>query len=94
MPCLLVLIALAFPRVVLVLLWLFSDYLGRAYHGALLPLLGFFFLPFTTLAYAVAMNEGGGVRGGWILLVVLAVLMDFGVMGGGAAGRRKRLARR
>jgi hypothetical protein len=47
MPCLLLLLVLAFPRVVLVLMFLLSDYLTRAYHGLLVPLLGFIFLPLT-----------------------------------------------
>jgi len=51
-PCLLLIILLAFPRIALVLLFLFSNYLQRAYHGLILPLLGFLFLPLTTLAYA------------------------------------------
>src|ERR1035438_5992556 len=45
MPCLLALVVLAFPRVILVLMWLFSNTLDRAYHGLIIPLLGFIFLP-------------------------------------------------
>ena len=56
MPCLLLIIFLAFPRIALVLLFLSSNYLQRAYHGLLLPLLGFLFLPLTTLAYAWMTN--------------------------------------
>ena len=41
MPCLLVLLMLAFPRVVLVLMFLMSNYLQRAYTGLLIPILGF-----------------------------------------------------
>ncbi|MPZ68936.1 MAG: hypothetical protein GEU71_05345 [Actinobacteria bacterium] len=53
MACLGVLLALAMPRFIMVVLWLFGDYLSRAYDNFLLPFLGFFFLPTTTLAYAV-----------------------------------------
>jgi Zn-dependent protease with chaperone function len=52
MPCLLLILLLAFPRIALALLFFFSNYLERAYHGLILPLLGFVFLPITTLAYA------------------------------------------
>ena len=45
MPCLLLILFLAFPRIALLLLFFFSTYLERAYHGLLLPLLGFIFLP-------------------------------------------------
>jgi hypothetical protein len=50
MPCLILIVFLAFPRVALLLLFFFSNYLERAYHGLILPLLGFLFLPLTTLA--------------------------------------------
>ncbi len=78
MPCLLALLALLFPRLVIVLVWLFSDYLHAAYETVLWPVLGFIFLPLTTLAYAFAVNAGGGVQGGYLVLVVIAVLLDLG----------------
>jgi hypothetical protein len=90
MPCLLGVIALAFPRLMLVLVWFFSDYLGRAYETVLWPLLGFFFLPLTTLAWAFAVNStGGAVSGGYLALVVVAVVVDLGLVGGGRASRRR-----
>ena len=52
MPCLLVFLILLAPRVVLFLMWLLSNTLDRAYHGMLIPLLGFIFLPITTIVYA------------------------------------------
>ncbi|MEX0885037.1 MAG: hypothetical protein WD009_01240 [Phycisphaeraceae bacterium] len=82
MPCLLSLIAVFFPRVVIVLVFLFSSFLGDAYDTVLWPVLGFFFMPFTTLGYAVAVNYGGGLAGGWIILVVITVLMDLGQLAG------------
>jgi hypothetical protein len=94
MPCLVGILGFFFPRVVLVLLWLFSDYLGNAYQTVLWPLLGFFFAPFTTLAYAFAINSNGSVSGFYLVLVVIAVLMDIGVIGGGGkAAARRRLVR-
>ena len=90
MGCLLALLGLITPRVVMVVLWLFTDYLGRAFDTLLWPLLGFIFLPTTTLAYAVAVNSFGGIRGTGLLLLILGVLLDFGLLGGGAWGRRRR----
>src|SRR5580698_6303259 len=52
MPCLLLVIAGLFPRVMLVLAWLFTNMLERAYHGIIIPIIGFIFLPLTTLCYA------------------------------------------
>lgn len=90
MPCLLLILALLTPRVLLILLWLFSSYLNRAYETALWPILGFCCMPLTTIAYAVVRNEGGGIHDGWIVLYVLAVLMDLGVMGGAQHRRSSR----
>ena len=59
MPCFLLLIVLLFPRVALVLMWFYSTYLQRAFHGGLvLPALGFIFLPVTTIVYAWELNSG------------------------------------
>jgi uncharacterized membrane protein (UPF0136 family) len=91
MPCCLALIALAAPRITLVLVWIFSDYLGRAYETVLVPLLGFFFLPTTTLAYAWAINARGEVSGLPLAVVVLAALIDLGAIGG---SRRRKPAPR
>ena len=88
MPCLVGCLAFFMPRVALVLVALASDYLHRAYESGLWPCLGFLFLPTTTLAYAFAVNAGGGVQGGYVVLVVIAVLIDLGVVGGGARGAR------
>lgn len=92
MPCLLALIAVFFPRMVIVLLFLFSDYLARAYETTLWPVLGFLFAPFTTLAYALGMNaNAGSISGIYLIIVIIAVLMDLGAWGGsGTASRRRR----
>jgi len=90
MPCLLLILVLAFPRIVLLLLFLFSGYLERAYHGLLLPLLGFIFLPLTTLAYAWMMNTGQAIAGVNLLILLVAVIVDLGGLGGGEYRRRRR----
>jgi len=90
MPCLLVILLLIFPRVALVCLFLFSHFLGRAYHGFILPLLGFFFLPLTTLTYAWMVNTGRPIVGGNLLILIIAVVIDAGGLGGGEYHRRNR----
>jgi hypothetical protein len=90
MPCLLALIVLAFPRVVLVLMWLFSHSLDRAYHGLVIPLLGFIFLPITTIVYAWMVNSGLQIEGFNLLILIIAVLLDVGSHGGGARYYRRR----
>jgi hypothetical protein len=57
--------------------------LGRAYEGVIIPLLGFFFLPTTTLTYAIAENETGGFEGWGAVLIIVGVLFDLGIWGGG-----------
>ena len=91
MPCLLVLLLLAFPRVVLVVMFLTSTYLQRAYHGLILPVLGFIFLPLTTIVYAWLMNTHAPLEGINLLYLILAVINDVGGLGGGEAHRRSRV---
>ena len=90
MPCCIGLLALLMPRLAIVLVVLFSDWLGSAYASNLWPLLGFFFLPLTTLAYAWAIHAEGSVQGLYLVAVVLAVLMDLGVIAGHARGWNAR----
>jgi hypothetical protein len=89
MGCFAAVLILATPRFVMVLLWLFTSYLSRAYGGFLLPLLGFFIMPTTTLAYAIAKNQAGGIRGWGLAVVVLAALLDVGIWGQGRGVFRK-----
>ena len=90
MPCLLLILVLAFPRVVLVLMFLLSNYLERAYHGLIIPVLGFLFLPLTTIVYAWLVNSHLPIAGVNAIILILAVLIDVGGLGGGAWHRRRR----
>jgi len=90
MPCLLLVLFLAFPRIALLLLFIFSNYLQRAYHGLILPLLGFLFLPLTTLAYAWMVNTGQPTTGVNLLILIIAVVIDLSGIGGGEYHRRSR----
>ena len=89
MPCLIGCLALTTPRLAIILVVIFSDYIGRAYDTVLWPLLGFVFMPLTTLAYAWAINVRGSVDGIHLVIVVLAVLVDLGVIGGSSRARRR-----
>jgi len=90
MPCLVLLIVLAFPRVVLVLMFLLSSYLQRAYHHEwLLPALGFVFLPLTTIVYAWIVNTHQPAAGMNLVFLLIAAVIDAGGISGGAL-RRKR----
>jgi predicted MFS family arabinose efflux permease len=91
MPCLLLILFVLFPRIALLLLFFFSHYISRAYHGFLLPLLGFIFLPLTTLVYAWMVNNGQPTTGLNLIILIVAVVIDVGGLGGGAYHRRTRM---
>ncbi len=88
MGCLIGCIALGTPRLAIVFVVIFSDYIGRAFETNVWPLLGFLFMPTTTLAYAWAVNSNGTVTGGYLVVVVIGVLIDLGLVGAGARSRR------
>jgi hypothetical protein len=91
MGCLLVMVALAVPRVVMVIAWLSTDWFGRAFATRLWPMLGFFFMPYTTLAYMAAMlNNNHALNGIWLVIFVVAVVVDLGHWGGGGHSCRRR----
>jgi hypothetical protein len=84
-------VLLLFPRVALVLMWIFSTYLQRAFHGGLvLPVLGFIFLPLTTIVYAWELNSGMPTAGINLLWLLIAVIIDLGGLGGGAHRQSRR----
>jgi hypothetical protein len=93
MGCLLPIFGLTAPRLVIVVLWIFTNYLDRAFETFIWPLLGFFFLPTTTIAYAIAHNsfDSSTVR---IVIVVLGVLLDVGLIGSGRGIFKDRRAER
>ena len=92
MGCLFAILALITPRFVVFVMWIFTDYLATAYGSWFWPTLGFFVAPTTTLAYAVARNDlssaTGAITAAGTLLIVVGVLIDIGLIGGGARRRR------
>jgi len=90
--CLLALLALISPRLVLVVLWIFSNVLSRAFDSWIVPLLGFFVLPWTTLTYTAFWQWGAGhhVVGFEWFFVVLAFLIDLGAYAGAGRSRSRR----
>jgi len=94
MGCLFALFSLITPRFVLVILWLFTDYLAMAFGGWLYPTIGFFVAPTTTIAYAVAKNDlstaTGSVQAAGVLVIVIGVVIDLGLLGGASRSRRRQ----
>ena len=90
--CLVSLFALISPRLALFVLWIATNVLSRAFSSWVIPLLGFFLLPWTTLAYALAWDWSTGHHVsafGWVI-VVLFFFIDLSSYGG---GRRAQMAR-
>jgi hypothetical protein len=87
MPCLLVLLTLAFPRVVLLVLFFFTNYLQKAYSEILWLVLGFIFLPVTTITYAWVVNSHAPIEGLYLVAMIVAVLVDLGLVGSHRIGR-------
>jgi hypothetical protein len=82
MGCLLPIFALFVPRVLMVFIFLLTNWFGRSYETLIWPLVGFFFVPYTTLAYMAAMlNNNHQLEGGWIVLIIVAVFFDLGGQG-------------
>jgi hypothetical protein len=89
MACLVVLLAFISPRLALFAIFLFSDLLSRAFDSWFVPLLGFFLLPWTTLAYAVMWTSSSNqVAGFEWFIVILAFLIDLGSWANRGQARR------
>ncbi len=88
MGCLLAMFAGLFPRLALLVLWIARPAIvGAAFGTFLLPLLGFIFLPFTTLIYVLVYTPGVGVVGLEWVWVIIALLLDVGHWGAGYTQR-------
>lgn len=87
MGCLLAILTGFFPRVGLLIVWIFTNEVDQAYDTFILPLLGLIFLPLTTLVYALFYTPIGGVDGIEWFWVALAFLLDIGAIGAGARAR-------
>lgn len=86
--CLFALLAAIAPRIALIALWLFTPLVKNAFEAAIVvPLLGFIFLPLTTVVYVLA-SPGGLIGFEWLLLI-FAFLVDLGAYGSGIFGRKR-----
>ena len=89
MCCPVAFLLLGLPRVGLFFMWLFTERLSIAFETFWVPLLGFLFLPFTTIFWSLAFAPIGGVTGiGW-LFVIFGFLLDIASYAGGGQARRR-----
>ena len=87
MPCLAALIALITPRLLIVGLWLLTDWFTGVFETMLWPLIGFFFAPTTLLWYSAVEHWFGGEWGPLqIIVVVITLMIDLSP----ASGKKKK----
>ena len=90
MGCILPIVSIFMPRVVMVFIWLLTHWFSEAFKTAFWPLLGFLFMPYTTLAYMGAVRSGHGhISLLWLIVLIIAVLWDLGGQGGSFRRRRR-----
>jgi hypothetical protein len=86
MPCFVALIALATPRLAIALLWFFSTWFKGVFDSVMWPILGFVFLPTTTLWYTAVYHWWHGQWSLWpVVGLVIALMIDLSP----AKGRRR-----
>ncbi len=77
MPLIFAVLALFVPRVIMLLLWLLTNWFQGVYATVLWPVLGFVIMPTTTLWYSAVQNW---FHGEWGLIpvigLVFSVLLD------------------
>jgi len=95
--CLVALLAWFSPRLAILAIWLFTNRMAVAFQSFWIAAIGFLFLPWTTLAWAVCWagpkipgHAASGISGfGWFV-VVFAFFVDLASY---AAGGRSQLRR-
>jgi hypothetical protein len=91
--CLVALLLFFGPRVALFCAWLLSHWYD-AFESRTVALLGFLFLPWTSLAWMlVFLHHHGDVGDGYVLVLAAGLALDLGAYGGSQASRRRRLQR-
>lgn len=77
MGCLLLILVIISPRLAMLLIWLVSDWVDRAFNGWLIPVLGVIFLPWTTVLYTVGYVLSGDAAAPWgILGIFIGLFLD------------------
>lgn len=92
MCCLITVLGLLGPRAAIVVWWIFEPARwAHAFHSSYVwPVLGFLFLPWTTLAWVLVAPLGTTSGIGW-LVVAIGLLIDVATWSGGGYGNRQRL---
>jgi len=90
MCCILSALALLGPRFAIIVWWIADPARwDKSFDTWIWPVLGFVFLPFTTLMYVVV--RPGGVSGFDLVWIGLAVVADVAMYSGSGYGNRDRM---
>jgi hypothetical protein len=79
------------PRAGLLIWWLVDQSrFNIVYNNLLIPIIGFFFMPVTTLTYTLIYKPSFGSLVGldWVWMII-AVMVDLSLYGGGIFSRRR-----
>ena len=82
--CLIVGVLAASPRIILLGMWLFTDYLSRIGLPFIWGFIGWIFVPCTTIAYAIAENSFGGLQGWGTVVFAAGIVLDILLYSSGA----------
>ena len=92
MNCLFAVLGLIIPRVIAVGWWLADPARwSTVFGGTLLPVLGFLFLPWTTVMVVLSWTSSGFSLLGWIF-IFFAFMADIATYGGGFLGNKERVS--
>lgn len=78
------------PRLAIGIIFLFTDRMGIAFQHLWMGIVGFMFLPWTTLAWVLCYQRGKGVSGFGVVLVVAAFIADLSTHAAASQTRRRR----
>ncbi len=85
------LLGAAFPRIAIVLLWLFTNFFRGVFDGIIIPVLGFLFLPLTLLVYTyIDKTYGPHMTIIQLVCIFVAVVIDLGLVSSGGRFRPRR----
>jgi hypothetical protein len=88
--CIAAVVGVFAPRLALLIVWIFTPYVSRAYTSFWWPLLGLILLPYTTLMYALAYLPGFGVYGWRWIWVILGVILDIASYSSGGISKSRQ----
>jgi hypothetical protein len=74
-------IGLGGPRIALAVVWIAGHAVQTAFQSVVFPVLGLLFLPLTALAYALAADPSGAVRGALLAWPILGFVADVAMLG-------------